>query len=57
MTPPSHPHPHPRPATSLGPRQIKWLRENIPAFDEAWTSVKKSDEHAQRIREKLAGAQ
>lgn len=40
----------------LGPRQIKWLRERIPAFDEAWTSVKKADEHAAKVREKLESA-
>lgn len=37
----------------LGPNQIAWLREHVPAFEEAWKAVKASDAHAARIRAKL----
>lgn len=37
----------------LGPNQIAWLREHVPAFEEAWKAVKASDAHAARVRAKL----
>ena len=37
----------------LGPNQIAWLREHVPAFEEAWKAVRASDAHAARVRAKL----
>jgi hypothetical protein len=37
----------------LGPNQLRWLKENVPSFSAAWRAVKKSDEHAERIKSKL----
>lgn len=37
--------------------QIAWLRREVPKFDEAWQAVKRSDENARRVREKLERTQ
>lgn len=39
---------------SLTPNQIAWCRKNISAFDGAWKSAKAADEHAAKVRERLA---
>jgi len=61
MTPLSHPRPQLRlvekSSGDLGPNQLRWLRKNVEKFKDANDAVLASDEHAQRIREKLAGAQ
>jgi hypothetical protein len=44
----------------LGPNQLKWLRDNIPPFNEAWKDVQASDKYAAKVRaelEKNAGPQ
>lgn len=41
----------------LTERQIKWCRDHLPAFDFAWRQVRASDQHAEKVREKLERTQ
>ena len=38
---------------TLGANQIKWLRLNIPPFDQAWKAVQAADAHAEKVKLRL----
>ena len=40
----------------LTERQIKWCRDWIPSFSDAWKRLKAADEHAAKVREKMERA-
>lgn len=41
---------------TLGEKQIRWLRANIPSFDPAYKAVQAADAHAEKVRAKLESA-
>ena len=41
--------------TDLGPNQLAWLRENVPAFKPAEKQASEARRHAEEVRHQLKG--